>query len=416
EITIKTKRIVIYENIISSNGELLISIPSAYNKLFEIWRNKSITITKNYATTFVTFLNFTSDKVSKEDDYEYTKLKEQGIYGLNFYHIQQFLIYCIEVKKLNYKTIKQYENRLLQIYDFLIQLELLNEDVVIEKEAYEVKGKKYKEVRRINPFKAYPYIVPYPKKVNVKSKKLINMESEYWQLFLRIAEKKAPNIVFGIALQMFGGLRQGEVVNLITNDVEEKRAVYKDTSILNLNIEYRADELFKEMKVDLTFCQVKKARKQMVFNFNTKLYEYYEIHLEERATILKKNKKTTPALFVDKNGNPMSGKEFSKQWTKIKRIYLNILKEKVYKEYLRQLEMKWGSHIGRGIFTNLCLTYQLAKTPHELKNLRGDSNENSSKAYIDEFLKIGLIYKVFNQIGKDVILINEKMEKFNYNE
>ena len=70
-------------------------------------------------------------------------------------------------------------------------------------------------------------------------------------------------------------------------------------------------------------------------------------------------------------------------------------------DYLFLKKYNWSTHIGRGIFTNLCLEYDLAKNAKELANLRGDFSELSAQPYIDEFKKIKTINKSFEKISEE---------------
>ena len=213
-------------------------------------------------------------------------------------------------------------------------------------------------------------------------------------------------ITLGIAFQMFGGLRRGEVVNLTLRAVKEKRSAKDsyDESRMILLIRNRQSELFNSMeKIDLSKCGVKKERDQQVINFNGKLYDYYRKHMKLRDKILDKTKSNTKALFVDENGSPMSGAKYEQQWAKVKKEFLKSLELNSYSYYseFSKDNSIWSTHIGRGIFSNLCLIYGLAKTADELKNWRGDEHPDSSKPYIDTFKVSGLILKSLNLISED---------------
>ena len=406
---VTSKKPVILEEVLDDSGNVKLSIPSALNQLLTRWKLKSITNAKNHGDTIVSFLNYVKNEVATGDDEEFTRLKNEGFYGLDFYHGQQFLKYCIEEKKVNLNTAGQYTQRVLDLYETLIGAKLLKTSVVLEDRGY-ITSDNEERVKRINPFNYEPYVVSYPRKKNIKDRKLVNMDDAYWQLFLRVAEKHQPSILLGISLQMFGGLRRGEVVNLITNDIEESRLREKDTSILGVNVKDRSNELFKDRKGDLTRSRVKKERQQQVFNFNGRLYEYYEIHMKHRAFVLRKNGKLTPALFINKDGEPMTGDEYSRAFASVKRKFMNALEDVVYKDYLKLRDMSWSTHIGRGIFTNLCYKYKLAKNAKELQNLRGDDNIKSSAAYIDEFKKLRLVQRAFDKIVAD--MNNESRMRF----
>lgn len=384
------KQILILQEYTDENG-ITIELPSCLNKFMIRWKNTSINNAKNFATTICSFLNFVRMQTAKADDELFAELKYKGIFGLTYYHAANYLNYCITIHNTKYSTIKQYERRILLFYKYLFQNGILTQsDVYLDDP----------NIKLRNPFTSNMYAVYYPEKTNVKLTKLVNMERTLWQLFIETSEKFAPDITLGIAFQMFGGLRRGELVNITIDDVNTEKI--DDDKIMSLLIQNNFLLLFKNRpEIDLSKCQVKRPRKQIVFNFNDKLYDYYENHLHFRNKILKNKRSKTNALFVDENGQAMSGTRYEQRWAKVKKEFLKILEENSYGNYLRMTKYVWGSHIGRGIFTNLCLIHKLAKDARELANLRGDKNLESAQAYLDEFQHIPQINSAEDYIGEE---------------
>lgn len=389
---------VIYQQYTTDDG-IEIRIPSRLSSLMYKWENQSISNSRNFADIICPFINFVYQQTIDGEDEKFDALKEKGLMGLTYYHAQQYLIYKIG-QGINRSTATAYTSAILDFYTNLLDIGILDKKLVKRPKTRRLKKGKRKgqEMRIENPFKKYPYEVPYPTKTNTKLNKLINLDEDVWLLFLRVAETYAPDIVLGIALQMFGGLRRGEVVNLTLEDI---KPVGENPHELRVDIYNRTTDLFNGRKdAELVKSQPKKPRaNQVIVNFNGELIKYYNNHLDFRTNRLATTKSTTDALFVDKYGRPMSGLRYEQRWNKVKREFLKALENTKYSESKEYTKKVWGCHLGRGIFTNLCLVYGLASNADQLRNLRGDESSDSSKPYIDEFFKSGLVVKALNYIS-----------------
>lgn len=403
------KRVIILEEL-TKNG-LTIELPSCLSKyLYDQFRNSPISNAKNAADVICPFLNYTRFKVIEDDEEIFNNLSSKGLYGLNFYHIANYINFCIFVKKISRKTASQYTDQLMDFYEYLVAYNLLDTTKVKFKTKTIKSGKRKGQTIKVNPFKKAPYKIHYPNPKLKDKSKLNNMEEYLWQLFLQTSQKFAPDITLGIAFQMFGGLRRGEVINLTLKSVKFSKLTRGeiDESRMLLLIRNRQSELFNfREKLDLSKCGVKKERDQQVINFNGRLYGYYKNHMNLRDKILSKTGSTTNALFVDENGLPMSGVRYEQRWAKVKREFLKALDLNAYSYYidLNKDNSVWGTHIGRGIFSNLCLIYGLAKTADELKNWRGDEHPDSSKPYVDAFKVSGIMIRSLNLISQDVKVV-----------
>ena len=183
-------------------------------------------------------------------------------------------------------------------------------------------------------------------------------------------------------MQICGGIRQGELVNLTIDCAELNR----DKEFMYVYIDDRQKELFAR-GVDTRYCQIKKVRNQPVFNFNGELFDVWDEHME----YLKNLKKRTnlSALFIDAYGQPMTAQVYQKEFHKLKWKFINFIDSKK-PETADELRVKsWGSHIGRHIYTNYLITNGLLKNivghndPKLLMILRGDSNTKSSEVYLN---------------------------------
>ena len=403
-VIINRDRAVIYEEIRDDDGNEIIKIPSSLNCILEKWKRTSVNNAKNLADTVCAFLNYVKVQCEDGDDESFDIVEQKGLYELDFYHAMRFIDYCIVVKNVRRDTSLKYTNRILDFYEYLLELDILDKKKVkFSYKSYKKAGSSKNERIRENPLRKAPYNLAYPSRENSKIRKLVNMDEHLWQLFIDTSRKYAPDITFGIVLQISGGLRRGEVVNLTCDSINRQRQSSKDTSKMELVIQDRTDELFgNRTDVDISKCKVKKPRNQIAFNFDKGLYQHYEKHLEFRSNRLHQTNGNTRALFVDEKGRAMSGVRYEQRWAKVKKEFIKLLQDTVYGQHLELVEKTWGTHIGRGIFTNLCLTYGLAKTARELANLRGDKGLDSSQPYIDEFNKRKLVDKALNTIAKDV--------------
>lgn len=410
-------KVVIEEQLTTEEG-YTISIPSSLTEFITLYYGKkAISTRRNTAIIVCAFLNYVKDRVKEGEDEDFFKLKEEGLYGLELVHASKYLNYCMSDLKNSLDTVQQKEDILIKFYSFIVKKKIMNnKKMKIEyKLVKPSNGDKAKKVY-LTPFDDPNHKVIRPSKKKVINEKRNNMSKKLWKKFLSIAEEKAPDITFGIALQIMGGIRRGEIVNLILEDISVYNEYYdyedipKGTFILEVNITDRTDELFVPRGIQIDTSSPKKHRRnQPVFDFDNKLNERWKKHLERRSEILERTNKTSKALFVDKYGNPMSGNTYRKRFNKVKQAFLDYLKENSYSQYKKYLNAPWSTHIGRGIFSNICVEAGLTNvngTPNKriLANLRGDNYSDSCKPYIDDAIiidnaKSGV--EVYSQLADD---------------
>lgn len=366
---------VLMEQFVLPNNQI-VELPSVFNKFtYNKYKNKPISVAKNENSTIAQFLNYVRGQVAMGEDEAFNILKYKKINGLNFYHLAEFLRYSIDVCDNSYSTIKQKERRLLDFYKQLSSAKLIE----VKWKYHLVEDKSESKHKRFyaKPFDEIEYNVPYPPKKKDYSK-IVDLSDEDISLLLDICEKYVPDILFAVALCMYGGLRKGEVVNLRVRDLR----LFNDENIMVANIKDRP-ELF--IGRPLSESGVKKPREQVIFNDNGLLYRYYEKHIHYRLKVLSKHNTETQALFVDTNGNSLTGMNYINRFKKLKKLFLKAKELDEYSEFLRLSEGKWGSHICRGIFTNLCVRRGYARSLDELKGYRGDSNKLSSEPYWNKY-------------------------------
>jgi integrase len=198
--------------------------------------------------------------------------------------------------------------------------------------------------------------------------------------FLTLAEQVAPDIAFGLALEIFAGLRRGEVVNLLRKSLKPQNGCKYGENGLIIKVRSNREVLFNRLN-NTKDDGVKKPRDQASL-IDPILCYLYKKHLEN---VLPKYKKITnnKALFYDSNGNPMSAEVFDSRFKKVKERYIGQLlvtsgRKSDYDDFN---ETRWGSHIGRGIFTNMCrdVGYNVEQT----SILRGDSTTEAMQSYFD---------------------------------
>lgn len=201
-------------------------------------------------------------------------------------------------------------------------------------------------------------------------------------MFFETADDIAPDIVLGIYLQIFGGLRRGEVVNVIRRNLTLKGP--KGIKGVTVKIGYKP-HLWRRLK-DPKKCNVKRDAQifpvqpiQIISSLWKPIYEQHMKHLEKYSKVNK-----VGALFVDKDGNPMSGAVYENRFKKVKEAFLKRVKDDKYmKSYYAHLVGKsWCTHIGRRIYTNLMA--KIVKSPSELAILRADKNLETALIYLSK--------------------------------
>lgn len=198
---------------------------------------------------------------------------------------------------------------------------------------------------------------------------------KYIPLLIETCQLVAHPIAFGLYLQIFGGLRAGEVVNL------KRTQIQKNSNGAGFLLDIKNQQFRTDLKDSSGANYVKKERNQEVLqikDWGTILFrEHVEFYKE-------KDIDNTGALFINRDGKPMTGKSYSQYFYKVKRKFIELItdngsvEDKIVAADLRLAS--WGSHIGRGTFTNLIA--EEIDNPAQLMFLRGDSSLSSSLPYL----------------------------------
>lgn len=257
------------------------------------------------------------------------------------------------------ETIKDAERTLTYFYRWLSKINCVPNiplDLFVRKESYY--GSYYES----------PFQPIYPTKLPKRIEHTLPLS--YIPLLLEVAISVAKPIALGIYIQIFGGLRISEVVNLKRTQVG-RRMRYGDFVLKLQNQNFRTD--LKEN------ASVKKERTQRVFQINDWGNSLFKDHIE-----LFKPNDGSGALFVNRDGKALSQRSYRQYFDKVKRNLITLLEnhgdseQKLLANHLKY--MKWSTHIGRGTFTNMIAEF--AENPYEISLPRGDSNINSSLTYM----------------------------------
>lgn len=338
------------------------------------YKGKSLSSQLNPAREIVKFLNFVNDQITSGKP-EFQILSEKGFSGLQLIHGAGYISYCSE-KKLAYKYVKNsIERYLIRFYDYLMKMHLIEEE--IELDTY---VNRHGDEVIITPFDHPSFNTQYPSTDDPVRNKLKDFgddpekRNKLVHEFIEEARRVAPDIAFGIALQIFAGLRRGEVVNITSASVPTD-FLTGSNYIAVIDNQYR---LFKHLQ-HTTKEQVKRPRLQPILPSDY-LKELYEVHIDMNSKI----KKINPyAFFVDENGRTISGGTYERKFSKVKYALIDRLANTPgrYMDFKMLDDTIWGTHIGRAIFTNYL--YHMGLDDRQMAIARGDKSTQSAKDYID---------------------------------
>lgn len=237
------------------------------------------------------------------------------------------------------------------------------------------------------------YALP-PSKVRDK---LHDMDTKTVLRMFDLAIRYTPRIALGLYFQIFGGLRCAEVVSL---DYSKIHLNLGD----NINVMY-VDIEDTDLRPDLRrgfLSKAKKTRKQQVIYIPELFDQLYELNTKLTA------KGSSNAVFINIAGNAMTEASYARYFRTLKKHLIDSLKKDSdfrVRNYGISLEsIEWGTHIGRGIYSNLIA--EVAKTSAEIARARGDSSQDSSLPYLADNNKTRAL--IIENVQK---LINERPTK-----
>ena len=215
------------------------------------------------------------------------------------------------------------------------------------------------------------------KKVDV----IHEIDTAYLPMFFDTAKDAAPDICLGLFFQFAGGLRASEVVSVEYSSIR----IMKESG--NLVLALKLED--KDLRPDLSsafIAKVKRNRTQVVLPiFGNKLEEAYETHIKQYR------KEGVSAVFIDKNGKPMTVNTYWKRFNRVRREFIKRLYEcpnmetQMYAIFLESY--RWSTHIGRGTYSNIIA--QNANNIGEIAVMRGDSSLSSSLPYLNDNRSVG---------------------------
>ncbi len=202
------------------------------------------------------------------------------------------------------------------------------------------------------------------------------IDTAYLPMFFDTARDIAPDIYLGVLFQFAGGLRASEVVSVEYGSIR----VIKENGRMLLSLKLGD----KDLRPDLSSAFIAKAKRnraQIVIPiFGNKLEEAYEAHMKQYR------KDNVSAVFIDKNGNPMTENTYWKRFSRVRREFIRRLyncpdmETQMYALFLESY--KWSTHIGRGTYSNI--TARSVNNLGELAVMRGDSSLSSSLPYLND--------------------------------
>ena len=253
--------------------------------------------------------------------------------------------------------------------------------------------------------------VQRPQKTDKKSRFL---PEHFLEIILNVAKIYDPMLLLPIALQSFGGLRKGEVVNLTRASISMKYGGYGMINKIVVDITKPAPFAL-DYKGSSNFGSIKVPRMQEIYPiFNDRIVHMLKDHLN---LLEKLNVPDTPAspLLINRLGNPLTVSAYT---ARIKTLFTNHFLPTLirlesydvgnpsYYDYYEAYRLKYpGAHMFRHWFTMFLIHHLPRSTDEELILLvskwRGDRNLDSMSAYIhansDEILRFHTVATNFQR-------------------
>ncbi|MCC2447232.1 site-specific integrase [Bacillus cereus] len=328
--------------------------------IYDNWKRKGYNTQIARAKHLVAFLNHIFF------DYK-NVLKINSLLDLTIDHGVHFL----ETKAKNGRlesTVNAYESTLTYFYLYLAKKGLLKryDYSSLKSRAYTFEGNP-KSISSI--FKGEVSIV------NKKSRapeKIRRLADEHIIPFIATAIEVAPDIVLGIYICFFGGLRASEVLSIKRSEIKTKGVKGEHGLILKLTTDIKYAKGSNN--------RVKTPGNQGVQAYQDLLGFLYQFHL----TYFQEPKDGSDSLLVDKRGNAMQYQTFRNRFNKVKDAFIKQLAnsksvtDKIYAT--NYLSLPWNSHIGRGTYSNLVA--EQCNNLLELMLARRDSSASSALPYL----------------------------------
>jgi integrase len=247
----------------------------------------------------------------------------------------------------------------------------------------------------------------------------------YLKILIKVAEIYDPMLKLPIVSQGYAGLREGEACNLTLASIkiEENLGYIKD-----ITIDLRKDAKFS-MLTTSKIGNIKKYREQKVYTvFLDEFQDAYMEHIRLlEKTIGKENVKIgddSVPLFYNSWGKPLTVTAYVTRLRKLfynhflpmlQQISLKTAENRIIDmSYIDKYQKEYpGAHCLRHWFTMKVLTSEPQISESLLMEWRGDTNINSSHAYISLSGKNREIYLESNLKYQEIIwdeIINDEIE------
>ncbi|WP_237166300.1 hypothetical protein [Paenibacillus polymyxa] len=321
--------------------------------IVENWLGRSYNTQRKHANNLVYFLNYIISNMNTLRIVHYRDLSlEHGTLFLNW----------LSQNNKKRETVISYERTLTHFFLWLSKKGVLN---IQQDKFIKVEG----------PYGAYyksPFgHVSYPQRQPINTEHMLPIK--YIPLLLEIAILSAKPIALGIYMQIFGGLRVGELMN------SRRASTLRNFKNGNLLVKLESANLRSDLKNTSGSNYTKKNRTQIVLQVHDWGNTLFLNHIK-----FYKDTDGSGALFVNRDGRAMTAESYRQYFTKVKKTMVDFLQahgspqDKIVAYHLNS--SSWSTHIGRGTFTNILADE--VDNAFDLAFMRGDSNLLSSLAYM----------------------------------
>lgn len=238
-------------------------------------------------------------------------------------------------------------------------------------------------------------VLAYPSTFHLKAPRTTHKKNRilvdgYLELLLYEAKKHDPDVVLGIALGAYAGLREGEVVNVSFGAIHTLRKGFGLISGIEIDLTEEAP-FFAEWNGRTDPGSIKKYRRQQVYHdFTETVASLLEVHTASMAARGYDTGSQAP-VFVNKRGLPMTVqiysdrvKELFYRWF-MPALQITCEKQGTYAEHAAFIDAYKEEYPGAHMFRHWFTMYLLTKarlTSGEIMRWRGDSNQDSMNEYI----------------------------------
>ncbi len=255
---------------------------------------------------------------------------------------------------------------------------------------------------------------------NNNSKKNRYIAYHHFYLLVNEAKKYDPELVLGLDLQAYAGIRAGGIVNLTYGSINIPLDGFGDYKKIKLDL-FKESLALKNRDLKTEPGSIKKNRFQEVYTrFIEEVYEALEEH---RNRAIAKGYDISPEapLFRDSNGNPMTVSTYRRRVRKLfYERFLPTLEKNCEVQgdfaeniaYIEQYREEYpGAHMFRHWFTNY-LSEKAKLRPEMIKKWRGDSSLEAMLDYlsINEDMRADFNQAnfIFQEAMKSVIKMEDK--------